>query len=535
MNSNIVRSDGAKKQIINLLREQGYPRYAKLVSLFDIFLTDDPETIGYMIPNRAVIVLNEGLNIYQVSVIVRHEVLHEFFTHGPRAQAFDSEHPELEGNHELANIAADFEISNRGYTLDDKANVRSIKLNKKTLSGLVTEDHYADWKGLTFEEMYKKLLEERKKNQEALKELVDQLKKVSRKNLSDLEELLDKMERAADDDSNSEDGPGSAHATSPDKDRESGEKNSSGGSGSGEERESEEKTSAGGGGSDKDGDEQEVSSAEGKKIDELQDKLADIQQDLQKLGGKGNGSKPSNKPFELPETQRSKVEVAARVEQIQAEITSMSAFDEVMAETGNAVRKDKIAQVKTNHVSNYAKNGNGGLSDFKLDLQRFIASQISYQRERTWERPDARYKRRGFLVQGSATRKEENVPVINVYWDTSGSFYGKPEKTAAARSAIDTLQMYVKKGLIDIKVYYHSDDVYDHPVSGGNNGDKVVQHIRATHPDNIIIITDGDLSNTRERYKVPGAAWFLFYDYTSKGLIDNVGGRKQTKWYMVKY
>ena len=213
----------------------------------------------------------------------------------------------------------------------------------------------------------------------------------------------------------------------------------------------------------------------------------------------------------------------------------MHAFDEVMAETNNAVRKEKIAQVKTNHVSNYAKGGNGGLSDFKLDLQRFIASQISYQRERTWDRPDPRYKRRGYLVQGSATKKEENIPVINVYWDTSGSFYGKPAKTAAARAAIDTLQMYVKKGLIDIKVYYHSDDVYDHPVSGGNDGDAVVEHIRATHPDNIIIITDGDLGSTRKSVKVPGAAWFLFYDYTSKGLIDNVSGGKQTKWYMVKY
>lgn len=529
MNSNIVRSDGAKKQIINILREQGYPRYAKLVSLFDIFLTDDPETIGYMIPNRAVIVLNEGLNIYQVSVIVRHEVLHEFFTHGPRTQAFDSEHPELEGDHELANIAADFEISNRGYTLDDKANVRSIKLNKKTLSGLVTEDHYADWKGLTFEEMYKKLLEERKKNQEALKELMDQLKKVSGKNISDLEELLDKMEGAADDSDSGSSNSGS---------KSTGATSASGNTSDSDQHDPEEKNSMGKGGSDIDDEGQEESggsSAEGKKIDELQDKLADIQQDLQNLGGKGNGSKPSNTPFELPETQRSKVEVAARVEQIQAEITSMSAFDEVMAETSNAVRKDKIAQVKTNHVSNYAKNGNGGLSDFKLDLQRFITSQISYQRERTWERPDTRYKRRGFLVQGSATKKEENIPVINVYWDTSGSFYGKPEKTAAARAAIDTLQLYVKKGLIDIKVYYHSDDVYDHPVSGGNDGDAVVEHIRATHPDNIIIITDGDLGNTRKSVKVPGAAWFLFYDYTSKGLIDNVSGRKQTKWYMVKY
>ena len=512
-------SVGAKQQIIKILREQGYPRYAKLVSLFDIYLTDDPGVIGYMIPGKAKIVLNEGLNIYQVSVIVRHEVLHEFFTHHERQTAFDADHKDLGSDHEVANIAADYEISNRGYTQDDKANVRSIKLNGKVLSGLVTEDHYPEWKGLSFEEMYEKLLKEKQANEEALKDLLDQLKKISGKALEDLEDLLDKMSDAADDNDDDSRSGGSTPQPSDKKTDNNDAANSAG-------TEKVDKPEEENGSAD---------SAESEKIDELSDEVDEIQKQIKELGDPSQPSGKKGTPFTLPEDQRAQAEVAARVEQIYAELRDMHAFDEVMAETNNAVRKEKIAQVKTNHVSNYAKGGNGGLSDFKLDLQRFIASQISYQRERTWERPDPRYKRRGYLVQGSATKKEENIPVINVYWDTSGSFYGKPEKTAAARAAIDTLQLYVKKGLIDIKVYYHSDDVYDHPVSGGNNGDKVVQHIRATRPDNIIIITDGDLSDTRERYKVPGAAWFLFYDYTSKGLIDNVSGGKQTKWYMVKY
>lgn len=505
-------SVGAKQQIIKILREQGYPRYAKLVSLFDIYLTDDPNVIGYMEPGKAKIVLNEGLNIYQVSVIVRHEVLHEFFTHHERQVAFDSAHKELGSNHDIANIAADFEISNRGYTLNDKANVRSIKLNDKLLSGLVTEDHYPEWKGLSFEEMYEKLLKEQRKNEEALKDLLDQLKKVSGKSLEDLDDLLDKMSDAADD---AEDDTSTS---------------SSSGSKSADAEEDKKVPSS----DSKSPSDESEASKESKKIDKLSDEVDEIKKQIQELGDPSQPSGKKATPFALPEDQKAQADVAARVEQIYAELRNMNSFDEVMAETNTAIRKEKIAQAKTNHVTNYAKGGNGGLSDFKLDLQRFISSQISYQRERTWDRPDPRYKRRGFLVQGSATKKEENVPVINVYWDTSGSF-SNPEKTAAARAAIDTLQSYVKKGLIDIKVYYHSDDVYDHPVSGGNDGDAVVEHIRATHPDNIIIITDGDLSSTRKSVKVPGAAWFLFYDYTSKGLIDNVSGRKQTKWYMVKY
>ena len=109
-----LRND-AKAEIIKILRKQGYPTYARLVDFFDIYLTDDPEVIGYMIPDQAKIVLNKDLNIDQVSTIVRHEVLHEYLTHGPRQQKFNKEHPELNPHlapHEISNIAADFEISN---------------------------------------------------------------------------------------------------------------------------------------------------------------------------------------------------------------------------------------------------------------------------------------------------------------------------------------------------------------------------------------------------------------------------------------
>ena len=109
-----LRND-AKNEIINILRKQGYPTYARLVDLFDIYLTDDENVIGYMIPGQAKIVLNKDLSINQVSTIVRHEILHEYLTHGPRQQEFDKAHPELNPHlapHDISNIAADFEISN---------------------------------------------------------------------------------------------------------------------------------------------------------------------------------------------------------------------------------------------------------------------------------------------------------------------------------------------------------------------------------------------------------------------------------------
>ena len=89
----ITKRNDAKNQIIDILNEQGYPSYSKLVSLFDIYLTDNPDVIGYMIPGKAKIVLNAGLNIDQVSTIVRHEILHEYLTHMARAEKFKQSDP----------------------------------------------------------------------------------------------------------------------------------------------------------------------------------------------------------------------------------------------------------------------------------------------------------------------------------------------------------------------------------------------------------------------------------------------------------
>lgn len=79
-----------------------------------------------MLPGKAKIVLNKNLSASQVSVIVRHEILHEFLTHGERGKALEKILGK--GNPQLSNIAADFEISNRGYTPADKRTAKSIRL-----------------------------------------------------------------------------------------------------------------------------------------------------------------------------------------------------------------------------------------------------------------------------------------------------------------------------------------------------------------------------------------------------------------------
>ena len=174
----------AKNEILRILSENGYPTYANLLDDFDINLTEDPGVVGYMEPSKGKIVLNRGLDIEQVSTIVRHEILHEYLRHEQRllqelARKLkpDVKYDDLDDlsikelknklySNKDFNIAADYEISNRGYTDKDKEIIRGIKLNGQVLTGLVTEDQHPGWVDMSVEEMYDELQKLRKKDSE---------------------------------------------------------------------------------------------------------------------------------------------------------------------------------------------------------------------------------------------------------------------------------------------------------------------------------------------------------------------------------
>ena len=173
----------AKSYLIHLLSSNGYPTYAKILDKFDINYTSDPTTIAYMEPGKGRIVMNRGLDAKQASVIVRHEILHEHLKHEKRLlnnlarkrgidrdelddmslKDLDKElKQELYGD-KTFNIAADYEISNKGYTDADKRDIRAIMINGRVVSGLVTEDDHPDWVDMSVEEMYDLLEDEREK------------------------------------------------------------------------------------------------------------------------------------------------------------------------------------------------------------------------------------------------------------------------------------------------------------------------------------------------------------------------------------
>ena len=130
-----------------------------------------------MEPSKGRIVINRGLDEEQVSVVIRHEILHNYLEHEDRllkklARDANLDYDvlndieiqdlkkDLYKNSDF-NIAGDYEISNLAYTDRDKQTIRQININGQILSGLVTEDEHPDWVELSVEEMYDELKKQR--------------------------------------------------------------------------------------------------------------------------------------------------------------------------------------------------------------------------------------------------------------------------------------------------------------------------------------------------------------------------------------
>ena len=183
----MTREERATREALaDKLAEQGYVTYSELFSLFDLNITYDPTTVGYMIPNKGTIVINGTLKPQTMLLIIRHEIMHEYLTHEMRlikhvAEKHGLDPDELDDvsiediKNEIYkdinfNIAGDYEISNRAYTEQDKQDIRNLELNGQIVSGLVTEDKYPDWVDLPLEDMYDNLIDELNKQKDQIED-----------------------------------------------------------------------------------------------------------------------------------------------------------------------------------------------------------------------------------------------------------------------------------------------------------------------------------------------------------------------------
>ena len=509
----------AKRKIEKILNEQGYPTYSSLLGYFDINLTEDPSVIGYMEPERARIVLNKGLDIDQVSMVVRHEILHEYLAHFIRAEKhvgkdkWDKRTPQ---EHQNFNIAADYEISNRGYTDADKTTARGIKLNGEILQGLVTEDQHPDWVNMTMEEMYDALTKEMERNKKNTKNQMDnqqvRIGDKGDKNIQDAEEL-ERQANAVMDDAGEEISEAEQEKR---KAKAKGDKKA--------EAEADDKK-----------EDAERAKETAKKIKDEAEKLGKEAKSENNKDGIPDENKDSEDAGDLFNEKNSDMEkqekISKRIHDLRKILDNENIGKAVQGEASSAL--DKESEIKA--AQDAKKFSNSPIQRFTASINNFIKKETATGRGNDWGKINKKYANTGILRPGVSRRRENKIPLVNVYFDRSGSW--DAGKTEVGSQAISTLNNYVRQGKIKINLYYFNTRVLDKDPggSGGTSGQPILDHIKQTNPDNVIVMTDSDISDCHTSVVVPGAVWFLFVDGRSENLMNHLSGQKLTQAFDIDY
>lgn len=513
------REQQAKSQVMSILGKQGYPTYAELLSLFDMHLTKDPNVVAYMVPNKAIIVINEGLDIEQVSTIVRHEILHEYLSHQLRMERHLNGKP---GNHTQANIAGDYEISNRGYTEQDKRIARSIMLNGKVLSGLVTEDQHPDWVDLSFEEMYDRLASDMSQEEQEMSSALDNQNPDSE--IQQAEEAARQAAAAQEQAEEAQDQQGSSGGSSQGPEEAETGNDELGGSGAEDSDGVDSNASTDGGGTEN-SDNDNASMTPGKAAKQASKAKKAAQQAAKDAKEIEKNATKKGEIFDTRETRAAKEDIQARIEKIKDLLDSPAMKDAITGEATSAQirEKERIAQ------ANAARYENSPIQRFKYSLNKFIKNELAYTREGTWKKFNKTYARSPIIRKGLASMESQNKPSINVYFDHSASW--DSQKIKVGMDAIGILNNYVRRGEVLIRVYYFGDRVSENPndTGGGTEGTPILEHIQQTNPKNVIIMTDSDIGDCTYTVKVPGAVWFLFKGGISENIMSAVKGMKQTQ------
>lgn len=590
----------AKASIMRFLAEQGYPRYASLLHYFDVNVTSDPDTIAYVENDRARIVINKYLSLEQVSVVVRHELLHRWLRHAYRAEKHlgkDVWDKRTYQDHQLFNIAADYEISNRGYTDEDKDMIRKLTLNDPSLSkqeqikrGLVTEDDHPEWVDLPMEDMIDKLQEIRKNNEEVLRKFLDELEKRGFFDQDDKQDSADNPSDSASsesDESSQKEQDKSSNSRKKqsktirdledikralEKKKENASKQSSSSSSSssqsskdeGQENQDDKSTE------DKLTDliddvidqikDSNLSDEEKeKKAKELADKLEDVLDNQEDKPDPEDASKDTQKKLdklakkiekeaaeqekELSNTDldRSTIDqdLQSRIDSIEDILNDANELESTLRDTekknfkDNKTKKEKKAELNKYFSSNYNKEL------FLEQLDRLIRSQIDRVREPTYNYPSRkRVFGSNIIFQGQKWQYKRVKPKVVIYYDRSGSWQDR-RKTKAGDDAIAMLnENYVRKNLIELELRYFGDVVSDDPtkVGGGTSaGQLLLDDIVEQRATNVIIMTDSDMDGNKgyKPVEVPGGVFFLFVGGVSGELIKNLSGKQLTQVYTI--
>ena len=260
------------------------------------------------------------------------------------------------------------------------------------------------------------------------------------------------------------------------------------------------------------------------------------------IGDQGDNAEERNKKWDAEEDAKEREERVAKIKKILDDPDQMN--DAVIEITRVAKKSAKKASNpnKENNVeaalnkSGYTKGRS--LKEFQQSLVKMVRKQIAPSYETTYSRLNKKYnlKSTGVLMPGTRENTRGKIPLIDVYFDVSGS----------CRPYVDLIQNYIsilngleQKNKIKIDLYYCASTVtknIDAAGYSGANADQIMNNIASTGADNVIIITDSDPDGSPSslNIEVKGCVWFIWvHGRYSNNLLTHLRGRAGTESFTI--
>lgn len=263
--------------------------------------------------------------------------------------------------------------------------------------------------------------------------------------------------------------------------------------------------------------------------------LEDANNDLAKAAGKV-GDEANDLSDDLNDSEPSDAETA-RLQRIQDKLNDLENRRKALDETERAIFTASQLEADKKHRREWEYNPG---QSFLHSVYRFIKDEVDSVKMASWKKPDKRYAGTSIIHKGKAVNHNAPIPSLAVYFDRSGSIGEK--EVQLCNQAIASLKQFEKRGELKIKVYYFADTVSSNPneVEGGGTSatQLILDHARAIHANNIIVLTDDDMDHQGEFTRpltVPGAVWLLFANgKRCRKLIEYLHGRAMTRIYDLK-
>ena len=231
------------------------------------------------------------------------------------------------------------------------------------------------------------------------------------------------------------------------------------------------------------------------------------------------------------------------LKEIADDLNDTQLVNDLLDETDRKVFRDRQQRRKERQKAEAEANKynvKGGSADFLLDINKLIKREVKKINTNSWGRINKKSEGSGVIKPGKTKKRNPEIPRLFIYFDQSYSW--KESDLEVGKTAISSLNQYVKKGKLVIEVYYfankvHSDAASARAEGGTGAGYELMQHIAANKPDNVVVITDHDFDTWGEithaaPQVVKGGVFLLFREGSvSKELIARLRGKLFTKVY----